>query len=64
MAEPASIATVDGLRRDVMARTADPAERATWWDRACEAYEGYEQYQSRTRREIPIVLLEPVRSAS
>ncbi|HEU4915524.1 MAG TPA: nitroreductase family deazaflavin-dependent oxidoreductase [Acidimicrobiia bacterium] len=41
------------------ARTASGVERATWWPRAVATYQDYAVYQSRTRREIPIVLLEP-----
>lgn len=42
------------------ARTADPAERERWWREAVRAYRGYAQYQRKTEREIPVVILEPV----
>lgn len=52
-----------GSRREPRrARTANAAERAAWWPRIEDAYEGYETYQSRTQREIPVVFLEPARS--
>lgn len=41
------------------ARAAEPAEREAWWPRVVDAYDGYATYQSRTRREIPLVFLEP-----
>lgn len=41
------------------ARTADSAERAEWWPRIVDAYDGYAVYQSRTTREIPVVFLQP-----
>jgi deazaflavin-dependent oxidoreductase (nitroreductase family) len=58
-AQPAAAVNVGGTSRPVAARIADPEERATWWPRAAEAYPGYQTYQSRTSREIPIVFLEP-----
>jgi deazaflavin-dependent oxidoreductase (nitroreductase family) len=45
--------------RRVRARTAAPEERAVWWPRVLEAYDGYAVYESRTDREIPVVFLEP-----
>lgn len=44
----------------MMARSAGPEERAQWWPRIVDAYDGYSMYQSRTDREIPIVFLEPL----
>lgn len=41
------------------ASTADPADRASWWPRIVEAYQGYAGYQARTRRQIPVVFLDP-----
>jgi deazaflavin-dependent oxidoreductase (nitroreductase family) len=54
-----TVETPDGAQ-PMFARTATPEERASWWPRAVEAYEGYAVYQSRTDREIPVVFLEPV----
>ena len=51
---------IGGARREMTARTATTEERALWWPRALEAYDGYRAYQSRTDREIPVVFLEPV----
>ncbi|WP_082514802.1 nitroreductase/quinone reductase family protein [Yonghaparkia sp. Root332] len=41
------------------ARTANDTERARLWPLAVRAYSGYAAYQRRTRRTIPLVLLEP-----
>lgn len=50
----------DGLvRLDLVARELDGTERARWWSRACVAFPSYADYQSRTRRRIPVLLLEP-----
>jgi hypothetical protein len=38
---------------------ADPAERARLWPEVVAMYRGYEGYQARTGREIPLVILEP-----
>ena len=38
----------------------DEAERARLWDLAVAAYPPYAEYQTRTSRVIPVVLLEPV----
>jgi deazaflavin-dependent oxidoreductase (nitroreductase family) len=49
------------LRRQrllLRARTASPEERADWWPRFVQSYGGYESYQRKTSREIPVVLLE------
>jgi deazaflavin-dependent oxidoreductase (nitroreductase family) len=45
--------------RDYIARTASPEERREWWPRATEAWPPYDEYQAKTEREIPVVILEP-----
>jgi deazaflavin-dependent oxidoreductase (nitroreductase family) len=42
-----------------LARVATPDERAALWPRVVSAYRGYGDYQTKTDREIPLVLLEP-----
>lgn len=59
VAQPAAVVNVKGAIRAVVARAATEQERATWWPRVRQAYDGYEAYQGRTRREIPLVFLEP-----
>jgi deazaflavin-dependent oxidoreductase (nitroreductase family) len=52
---------IGAQRLAVHARVADPQERARLWPKAVELYSGYEGYQRRTDREIPLVILEPRR---
>ncbi len=49
---------IDGERRKVHARTADPAEKAELWPKVVAAYKGYAGYQRRTTRDIPVVICE------
>jgi hypothetical protein len=42
---------------------ATPEERAALWPRVTAAYKGYASYQTKTDREIPLVLLEPADGA-
>jgi deazaflavin-dependent oxidoreductase (nitroreductase family) len=44
------------------ARTADGDERARLWPRLVAIYPNYAVYQTRTTREIPVVVLDPLRS--
>ena len=45
---------------DYMAHVATGAERATWWGRAVKLWPDYASYQRRTKREIPVIVLEPM----
>lgn len=50
----------DGIvTRDYRAREVTGEERARWWARAVEAFPDYAGYQTRTDREIPVLVLEP-----
>ena len=51
--------TMHGATRPMRARAASPDERAELWPRVVAAHKGYGQYQTRTEREIPLVILEP-----
>lgn len=46
-------------RRDMIAREATGEERAQWWKRAVAAFPPYADYQKKTERQIPVLLLEP-----
>lgn len=46
-------------RRDMVAREVTGEEKRVWWDRAVEAFPPYADYQNRTDRQIPLLLLEP-----
>lgn len=51
----------DGPRkRDMVARELTGEERAEWWQRAVDAFPNYADYQRRTDRTIPVILLEPL----
>jgi deazaflavin-dependent oxidoreductase (nitroreductase family) len=50
---------VDGRRTPVRAREADGAERETLWDRFISADPSYALYQQRTKRRLPVVVLQP-----
>lgn len=58
-ANPATMVQVGSERRTVQARLTTPEERERLWPRAVQAYGGYADYQDRTEREIPLVILEP-----
>jgi deazaflavin-dependent oxidoreductase (nitroreductase family) len=51
---------VGAKRFRARARTATAAERSKLWDQMVGIYPPYEDYQKRTEREIPIVILEPL----
>ena len=50
-------------KRAMHARTATAEERARLWPQVTSAYKGYADYQKKTAREIPLVLLEPATGA-
>jgi deazaflavin-dependent oxidoreductase (nitroreductase family) len=47
------------VRRDYVARELVGAERETWWTVAVAAFPTYATYQRKTRRLIPVFVLEP-----
>jgi deazaflavin-dependent oxidoreductase (nitroreductase family) len=59
-------ATIEVGRRKlaVTAGTASAEERARLWPLAVRIYPGYENYQAKTIREIPVVILAPHRAAA
>ena len=48
-----------GEVHEMVARTADPDEKAELWPRAVAQWPDYEAYQERTERDIPLVVCEP-----
>ncbi|MGO9522146.1 nitroreductase family deazaflavin-dependent oxidoreductase [Mycobacterium sp.] len=48
------------VTRDYDAREVFGDEKATWWERAVEAYPDYADYQKGTDRQIPVFVLTPV----
>jgi deazaflavin-dependent oxidoreductase (nitroreductase family) len=63
VANPNAKVQIGRQRRPVRARLADEAERARIWQRMASIYPGYEAYQRRTERRIPVVILEPIAAA-
>ncbi|UGT62802.1 nitroreductase/quinone reductase family protein [Nocardia asteroides] len=54
-----TVSVQGGPRTPMRARVADPAERAELWPRVTAGHPIYANYQTRTDREIPLVLLTP-----
>jgi deazaflavin-dependent oxidoreductase (nitroreductase family) len=54
------VALKGGPKRPMQARIADASERARLWPRVTTDHKNYAGYQTKTDREIPLVLLEPV----
>jgi deazaflavin-dependent oxidoreductase (nitroreductase family) len=51
-------------KRDYTAREVFDDEKAVWWDRAVETWPDYANYQTKTSRQIPVFVLEPMTSAT
>lgn len=60
--QPEAQVQVVAERFRARARTATGAERTAIWKQMVGIYPPYTDYQARTEREIPIVVLEPIRS--
>ncbi|MXW54145.1 MAG: nitroreductase family deazaflavin-dependent oxidoreductase [Gammaproteobacteria bacterium] len=45
---------------DAKARTSNGEERAQLWEIMCGVFPTYSEYQSKTDREIPVVVLDPI----
>jgi deazaflavin-dependent oxidoreductase (nitroreductase family) len=57
--DPKVEVTMDGRTRPMRARVASAEEKAALWPRVVAAHGGYAQYQTRTDRDIPLIILEP-----
>jgi deazaflavin-dependent oxidoreductase (nitroreductase family) len=58
-ANPRTTVQIGSERRDVVARQATPEEKQRLWPKMVSIYAPYEDYQGKTERDIPVVLLEP-----
>jgi deazaflavin-dependent oxidoreductase (nitroreductase family) len=47
-------------KQDMTARELSGEERAQWWERAVASYPDYADYQTKTDRQIPVFVLEPL----
>lgn len=59
MANPKVEVQVGAEKFGATARVASGEERAAIWEQMLEVYPPYSEYQARTEREIPVVVLEP-----
>jgi F420H(2)-dependent quinone reductase len=59
VADPHVMVQDGPVARDYVARVAEGEERAEWWKRAAAVYPPYDEYQAKTDRTIPVVILEP-----
>ena len=57
-ADPHVKVQIKGDVFDAVARVATPEEKPAWWAAAVEAWPAYDDYQRKTEREIPIIVLE------
>ncbi len=58
-ANPTVEVSIDGTTRAMTARVASLDEKAELWPRVVAGYKGYANYQTRTDRDIPLVILTP-----
>ncbi|WP_040860779.1 nitroreductase family deazaflavin-dependent oxidoreductase [Nocardia niigatensis] len=59
-ADPAvEVSFQHGVKQPMTARVLSPQERDQRWPQVVAAYPGYQTYQKRTTRQIPLVLLRP-----
>ena len=59
LAEPRAVVETGSRRRAVTARAATDDERARMWPQLVAVYRFFAEYQARTDRLIPLVVLEP-----
>jgi deazaflavin-dependent oxidoreductase (nitroreductase family) len=61
IANPRASIEVGDQTLDVVARVADAEARERLWARQKERYPGFAEYEAKTTRQIPVVVLEPAR---
>jgi deazaflavin-dependent oxidoreductase (nitroreductase family) len=61
---PAATIQIGTRRIAVSAKTATPDERTRLWSLVTAMYPGYDAYQAKTSREIPVVVLTPSRPSA
>lgn len=59
VANPEVELTIDGSTRPYAARTATAEEKAEMWPQVVAANKGYANYQTKTTRDIPLVICTP-----
>ncbi len=58
-AMPEATIEIKGTRRQVAARKATTEEKTMYWPRLTAGYPFYNDYQARTTRDIPVIVLTP-----
>jgi deazaflavin-dependent oxidoreductase (nitroreductase family) len=58
-ANPETTVQIGSEKRPVRARVATDEERRRLWPKVVDTYSGYDGYQKRTDRKIPLIVLEP-----
>jgi deazaflavin-dependent oxidoreductase (nitroreductase family) len=58
-ADPAVEVELDGATRPMTARIADAAEKAQLWPQIVADHSNYADYQRKTERDIPVIVLDP-----
>ena len=59
VALPEAVVEIDGRRQRVRAEPVPEEDRGATWARFVRAFPGYADYQARTRRRIPLLVLRP-----
>jgi deazaflavin-dependent oxidoreductase (nitroreductase family) len=60
VADPAAVMIQDGPQPfDAQVREVSGAERDAWWERAVAAFPPYAEYQTKTERQIPVLVATP-----
>ena len=59
IANPRASIEVGDRTVDVVARVAEGQDRERLWSRQKELYPGFADYEAKTNREIPVIVLEP-----
>lgn len=59
-AKPRTMVEVGPRRLTVEAKQAGPEERARLWPKLTAMYPGYDAYQKKTAREIPVIVMRPI----
>jgi deazaflavin-dependent oxidoreductase (nitroreductase family) len=59
-ANPEATVEIGDREVQVEAEVADPEEKARLWQKMVEMYPAYDDYQRKTGREIPLLILRPV----
>ena len=60
LADPEVTLQDGAMVMDGRARTLSGDEKAEWWAHATKVWPAYDEYQSKTDREIPVVIVDPV----